>query len=282
MKGMPILRKTIRDLRWQVIGYGFGLALLAALDVSIYPSYSDQLKDFEIPEALKGFIGDSSFTTPKGFLSAEFFSFAPAVLCIFAIMAGTAALAGEEANGSLELLLAQPVSRRRLVAEKLAGLFLSTFLMLIVTSVGWLVSVPLVDIDISIVSLLWATLTIAPIVLAFLVISMWAAAVLPDRKLATGFVTLLAIASYLVAYLASVVDILEPARWVSLFHYEDGTNALTHGSHLAGYAVLLLITGIFGALTFMAFERREIGVNIGPQFRLPFQRERDAPEQSVG
>jgi hypothetical protein len=144
-----------------------------------------------------------------------------------------------------------------------------------------LVSVPLVDIDVSIVSLLWATLAIAPIVLAFLVISTWAAAVLPDRKLATGFVTLVAIASYMVAYLASVVDVLGPARWVSLFHYEDGTNALTHGSHLAGNAVLLLITGIFATFTFVAFERREIGGNTGPQIKLPFLHKRTAVEQSV-
>ncbi|MGE0056954.1 MAG: ABC transporter permease subunit [Dehalococcoidia bacterium] len=268
---LAIFFKTLRDLRWQVAGYGLGLALLAAIVIFIYPSYSSQLDDFEIPEALKGFMGEEGYTTPKGFISAEFFSFAPAVLCIFAIMAGTAALGGEEANGTLELLLAQPVSRRRLVLEKMFGLVACTFAIIIVTAVGWLLSVPFVDIDISYGALLLATAGIAPLALAFEAIALWATAALPDRKLATGIVTLVAIVSYLAAYLASVVDVLAPLRWASLFHYHDGTNALSHGLHPGGTVVLLLVTAVFAFLTLLAFERREIGSTTA-SFALPWRR----------
>lgn len=277
MSGRTVFWKSLRDLRWQVLWYGAGLALLAALVVFIYPSYSEQLQNFEIPEALKGFLGDAGYTTPEGFLSAEFFSFAPAVLIIFAIMSATNALGGEEANGTLELLLAQPVSRVRVMIEKMASLVLATVGILLITMAGWLVSVPVIELDISYADLLLATIAIAPLVFAFQAIALWATAALPDRKLATGLVTLLAVASYLAAYLAAVVDVLRPLRWVSLFHYHDGTNALTHGANLDGNAVLLGVTALFSLLAIWAFTQREIGAARGLRLPLP-RRPRDLPE----
>ena len=45
----------------------------------------------------------------------------PLLLMIAAIGAGAGAIAGEEERGTLELLLANPLSRRRLVLEKTAA-----------------------------------------------------------------------------------------------------------------------------------------------------------------
>ena len=264
-----IFRKTMRELRWQVFWYGLGLGLLAALVVFIYPSYSEQMADFEIPDALEGFTGGADYTTPEGFLSAEFFSFAPAVLCIFAIMAGTSALAGEEAAGTLELLLAQPLSRRRLVLEKIAALVSSTCLIVVVTSIGWLVSVPFVDIDISYLKLITATARMIPIVLVFEAMALWAAARIADRSLATGVVTAVAIGSYFAEYLASVVDALKPLHWLSLFYYHDGANALSRGLDPLKLAVLVVVTIFFAYQAVSAFERREIGVSATPTSRNP-------------
>jgi ABC-2 type transport system permease protein len=270
-----VFAKTLSDQRWQVFWYGLGLASLAAIVVYLYPSYSEQMADFEIPEALQGFMGEAGYTTPEGFISAEFFSFAPAVLCIFAIMAATAALGGEEATGTLDMLLAQSISRRRLLFEKIAGLAVSTLAILAVTALGWLMSVPFVDIDISYTDLFLATANIAPLLFAVEAVSLWATAAFPERKMATGLVTLGVIVSYFAAYLAEVVDSLAFLRWISVFHYHDGTNALTHGLNPAGTAVLLGMSVLFVALAAVAFERREIGVN--RDVRWPFFRRSGEP-----
>ena len=50
----------------------------------------------------------------------------PLLLLIAAIGAGARATAGEEERGTLDLLLANPISRRRLVLEKLAALAAET------------------------------------------------------------------------------------------------------------------------------------------------------------
>lgn len=262
MSPPPVFLKTLRDLRWQVVGYGVGMALMAALVVYIFPSYSKQFADIEIPEALQGFIGDADYSSAEGFLSAEFFSFAPAVFVIFAVMTGTAALAGEEAAGTLEVLLAQPISRRRLAAEKIAGLLASACIIMALVYVGWLISVPFVDIDIGYLQLASATARIVPLVWLLQMMSMWLAAAISERRTATGLITIFSVASYIVAYLGGIVDVLAPLRWTSVFFYHDGVNALSSFDP-AKFAVLIVLTVLFAFMAVKSFEAREIGVRGG-------------------
>ncbi len=263
MRLPSVFLKALRDSRWQVFWYGVGLGALGALVVYVYPSYREQLADFEIPEALRALIGEADYATAEGFLTAEFFSWAPILVVIFAIMAGTSALAGEEAAGTLDLLLAQPMSRRRLVLEKMAGFGVSACLIAAITYLGWLASVPFVDIDVSYGRLLSATFRLVPLILFFGALAMCCGAMLPDRRLATGVVTAVAVVSFFVNYLAMLVDALRPARWASVFHYQDASSALSGHVDPAKLAVLLLATALLAALTVASFEQRELGVHGG-------------------
>jgi ABC-2 type transport system permease protein len=260
LTNLNVFFKTLRDLRWQVLGYGIGLALMAALVVSVYPSYKDQLADFEVPEALQGLTGDVDYSSPEGFLSAEFVSWVPIIMLIFAIMAGTSALAGEEANGTLDLLLSQPISRRRLAFEKMAGILVTTAAITLIACFGWLASVPFVDIDIALFDLFVATLNLVPVTLTFAFLAMFLGAAMPDRRSATALVTALAVASYFVNYLAQIVDALKPLAWASPFHYYD-IDVLVAGLDGWRTLTLLLLALVFALGTLTSFERRDIGVN---------------------
>jgi ABC-2 type transport system permease protein len=258
-----VFRKTLRELRWQVVWYGLGLAALAALVVYIYPSYRQQFQDFEITEALRAQVGDVDFATPEGFLATEFFIWVPVLTVIFAIMAGTSALAGEEAEGTLDLLLAQPVSRRRLALEKMGGFTVCTFLIIATTYAGWLVSVPFVDMEVSYGRLFIATLELAPVVLVFGAAAMWCGAVFPDRKVATGVVSGFAVASYFLNYLANLVDAVQPLGWLSIFHYAGGAETMTGSFDPLNALICLVLAGVFGTLALASFERRDVGVRGG-------------------
>jgi ABC-2 type transport system permease protein len=262
MPRASIFLKAMRDLRWQVFWYGVGLASMCALVVFVYPSYRDQLASFEIPDALKPLIGDANYASGAGFLTAEFFSWGPLLGVIFAIMAGTSALGGEEAAGTLDLLLSQPISRRRLILEKMAGFAVGACLTAAIVDLGWLLSVPFVEIDVSLSTLLAATFLMVPQMLLVGAIAIWASAFLPDRKLATGFVTGVVVVSFFVNYLAELVDVLAPLRRASFFSYQNN-EVLTKGLDILDLAVLLLAAGTFALLATLAFERREIGVHGG-------------------
>jgi ABC-2 type transport system permease protein len=260
--------KALRDVRWQILLYGAGMALLAALIVAIYPSYAGQLEDLELPEALRNLFGVEDYSTPEGFLSTEFFSQTlPVLLTIFAIMQGTAALAGEEANGTLDILLAQPIGRRRLALEKTAAFLISTLLISLLICPAWAISIPAVDVEVSVWETMGATFACLPLVWAIYATALLAAAALPNRRLATGVIVAFVVASYVVNALALTVDLLSPLRWLSPFNYYNGSTVLSDGPELAGTAALLaaFLAALWLALRW--FERRDIGVDTG--LRLP-------------
>ncbi|HXH20808.1 MAG TPA: ABC transporter permease subunit [Dehalococcoidia bacterium] len=276
---LSVFGKGLRDLRWQVFWYGLGFALLAALVVYVYPSYREQLADFDIPEAFEAFLGESAdYRTAEGFLTAEFFSWAPILLVIFAIMQGTNMLAGEEAAGTMDLLLSQPLSRTRLLFEKLAAFVAGTLGIVLLTILGWALSTPFTDIEVSEVDLVIATLNLMPITLFFGAFSLMASVSLPSRGQATGVATALAVATFMLNYLASLVDLLEPLRWLSPFHYAATTTVLTNGMDWPKVAVLMALFAAFTAAAVWAFERRDIGVRAaaGLPWSLPWGRRREA------
>jgi ABC-2 type transport system permease protein len=255
---LSVFRKTLRDVRWQIVWYGLAFAVMGALEVFLYPSYSSQMKDMELPDAVKALMGGEDFTSPKGFLGAEIFSWGPAVLAVFGIMAGTSLLAGEETNGTLDVLLSQPITRTTLMLAKLAGVVAGSVLICGVIYAGWLVSVPFADIDISLLDLALATFNLALTITFFAAFSAWAGAQLSSRATATGLAVALAIASFFVSYIAELVDVVRPLRFASVFYYNGGATALTQGVQLERVAVLLALTGLFVALGLRAFNRRDL------------------------
>ena len=71
-----------------------------------------------LPDAVKTIIGND-YTSPAGYLRAEFFSLlGPILLLVYTIGGGAKAIAGEEEGRSLDLLLSTPLSRGRVVADK--------------------------------------------------------------------------------------------------------------------------------------------------------------------
>jgi ABC-2 type transport system permease protein len=251
---------------------------MAAFVVYIYPSYSGQLANFEIPEAMKAMIGNADYGTPEGFLSGELLSWAPLILVVFAVMGGTSALAGEEANGTLDLLLAQPISRTRLAIEKLVALFIATFAICALIYAGWLISVPFVDINIGLGQLAVGTANLVPLILFFESFSIWAGVALPSRGVATGVSVAIAVASYFFYYLANLVDVLRPLRWTSVFYHYHGTEVLTDGVNWGGVLLLCGLYLLFAVWAVTLFQRRDIGVST-QGLRLPWPRgSRLAPE----
>ena len=126
---LSLIRKTIRDHLRSVLGWGLGLAALTVLQLAVYPSIKSQgvrMRDLidSYPSAFKAMFGMEGvdFTTGPGYLSTETFSLlAPLMLIGLAIALGAGAIASEEERGSLDLLMASPVSRGRVLAAKALG-----------------------------------------------------------------------------------------------------------------------------------------------------------------
>ena len=255
-----IFLRAMKDQRWMVFGFGIGSALMAALLLGIYPSYSEGLKDFEVPPALQAFIGDVDIASGTGFVTAEFFSWIPILLVVYAIIQGSGVLAGEESNGTLDLLLAQPISRMRLFIEKTASILVGTLAILLLILPGWVIPYSSVEIDVGLGRLIVATVAMAPLVLAFAALALLAGTVMATRREASMAVAVLAVVSFFVNSIGIASDVLEPLRPASLFYYFHSDRIVASGVDLVGVAVLLGTAIVATGLAAIMFQKRDIGV----------------------
>ncbi len=119
------LRFFIDRRRWNIWWVVGGIAFIF-LTVSFYPAIKDQsaFNDFykDLPEGAKALIGAAGgieLTSPAGYLQSNFFAqLFPIALLIFGIAGGARAIAGAEDDGTLELMLSNPVTRLRVAVER--------------------------------------------------------------------------------------------------------------------------------------------------------------------
>ena len=126
-----LIRKTVRDHRRSTLGWGLGMAALTLMQLAVYLNVHSQgakMRDLinSYPSAFKAMFGMEGvdFTSGLGYLSTETSSLlAPLMLIGLGIALGTGAIATEEEHGTLDLLMASPVSRGRVLAAKALGSF---------------------------------------------------------------------------------------------------------------------------------------------------------------
>jgi ABC-2 type transport system permease protein len=257
----PVARWTLRDQRGGIIGLSlttFGLALMMAL---IYPSYRDSFADIEVPPVFEAFLGAAGgLGTPEGFLTAEVFSWIPIVIAVFAVVWGTGTLAGDEADGSLDLLLAQPITREALVVGKAIGLAAGLTTVTLAIVPGLLVGVALADIDIGAGPLVAATVSQVPLVLLYLAVGMFAAAALATRRAAAVVTTAALVAAYAVYLVAGAVPDLADLGRLTPLYWADASLEMVDGPQPLRWLGLTAIAVAVAAFAVALFERREIGV----------------------
>jgi ABC-2 type transport system permease protein len=73
--------------------------------------------------SMQALLGGSDLTSPVGYLNTQLFAFVlPTVLLVFGLGRGAASIAGEEEDRTLDLLLAQPLSRTTAYTAKAVAL----------------------------------------------------------------------------------------------------------------------------------------------------------------
>jgi ABC-2 type transport system permease protein len=261
-----VLLKSLRDVRRAFVWWSVGLAGLVALMVSVYPSVRDNtslnklVNDY--PEALKGFVafgGEIDYVSPAGYLGSELFSLmVPLLLLIAAIGAGARAIAGEEERGTLDLLLANPISRRRVALEKLAALVAEIVALGLVLFTALEIGSRAVALDVSTWHLAAATASAVLLALSYGALAFLIGAATGRRGKATGITAALAVAAYVLNGLAPLVGAIEPLQKASPFYYYAASDPLREGLAAGHVGVLIGIFVVVAVLVPLAFDRRDL------------------------
>ena len=265
MKG-AVLVHSVRDSRRALAWWSLGLVGLAAMMVAVFPSVrgNDSLNRLvqDYPEALKAFIafgGAVDYTSAAGYLGSELFSFmVPLLLLVAAVGAGARAIAGEEERGTLDLELANPISRRRFALEKLAAIAVELSILASVLWAALAIGTRLASMHVGLGKLAAATVVAALVALLYGALALLVGAASGRRGLAVAIPAAAAVAAYLVNVLGAIVGALEPVRPASPFYHYAAGDPLRRGLPLDHVGLLLLATVVLGLLAPLALERRDL------------------------
>lgn len=136
---LPLYSRALGDSWRSLIGWSLGVVAAVGLYVPLFPSIGGNpdvqaLLD-TLPPELVSAIGYDSIGTGAGYVHSTFYGLIGFVLIVIAATSwSTAAIAGDEETGSLELTLAHGVTRTQVVLERAAAV-LTRLLWLAVLSV---------------------------------------------------------------------------------------------------------------------------------------------------
>jgi beta-exotoxin I transport system permease protein len=271
---LSILRHSLARLSNQILWWGSSLALLAVISIPFYSSIAQQQSQVvqlmqSFPKEIMAFFGNmNDIATPVGYLTIEFFSYMPLVLGIFAVLVGSGLLASDEENGTLDLVMAYPVSRTAVFLGRLLGFIGAAAAILAITWLGMCITMIWAPLEIGWGAMALPFISLLGVVLLFGALSLLFSMLVPSRSMAASLSGLLLVASYFITSLAGINPNLESLNHFSpLRYYQSG--AAIHGLNLGWLAGLIGASILFSALAWWSFERRDIRVGGEGGWRIP-------------
>ena len=261
-----LLAKAARDQRRGVIGWGIAVAAVVLMYSSFFPSIEESAADLQayldnLPEAIRNLVAAEDYSSPVGYLQAEFFNtMGPLLVLIFAIGSGARAIAGEEEAGTLDLLLSTPVLRRQVLATKALAIAVAATVLGAVAAIVVGVVGPLFDLSVPLGDVVTACVMLALLGIAFGAIAFAVGAATGHRVIANAVAGSLAVVSLILNALGPTVDWLRPLRPLSPFRWYQEPGPLEAGFHAPNVAVLVGIVIVGYAVAFVTFDRRDLAV----------------------
>src|SRR5918995_2569395 len=126
-----IWTKTLWDQRRALLGWTIGFMAVTIIYGGFYPfastpEYADLIDN--LPAGLAEAFGWDEINTAHGYLGSTVYGIlGPVLVIIMGIAFGARAIAGNEEAGHLELLVAQPVTRTRVMVQRAVALLIATF-----------------------------------------------------------------------------------------------------------------------------------------------------------
>jgi ABC-2 type transport system permease protein len=257
--------KTFWDERHSILWWTGGSAVLSAVIIMLYPSIAvPELEELleRMPPAIQALMGEEiDLATVAGYLDLRMFTFlAPIVFLIYAIGRGTAAIAGEEHRGTMDLLLALPVQRWRIAVEKSMTMLTGLGIIGLGLWAGLVVGGIIVDVQFDISRAFQATVMGILLGMFHGGLALLIGGATGRTGLAIGVSAAAGVFGYLLQTLAPLVDWLQPFQILSPFYYYIDDSAMRNGMNLGHAMVLVVLAAILILAAATAFERRDVQV----------------------
>ncbi len=256
-----ITLKTVFEKRWSMFAWFAGLFLTTVVIMLLFPTLRDTLGKAlnEVPESMKGILGNAqTYQRINGFIDIQVLAQMVFMTIVYGIILFTGVIAGDESEGTLQTLLANPVSRTKVYFEKLAGASILLFIVNSSIFFGTLVGALIVSESVDVFRLAQACFMLYAVTLVFGVIGFSLGALTGKRGLAGALAGTLAFVSYLVTNLVPSVELLKTVNRFSPYEYFNKPSILDNGIEIKDLLILVSISVIFVVLGYFVFTKRDL------------------------
>lgn len=216
----------------------------------------------QLPEGLEvlfAFFGGGDMSTPAGFFQIETFGMmAPIMVMLVTIAISAGGVAGEESKRTMGLLLANPITRSRVIAENTWAMVFYASIVGFATFAGTALGALIAGLDMSMwnIAATCVLLTLVGIVGGALALAIGAGT---GRKSAAVWgATGVMVALHVTNSIGSVTDGLSFLQKLSPFYYYLGNDPLNKGMEWGHPVVLAAIAVALIGVSFPLFQRRDI------------------------
>ena len=266
-----VFGKGLRDSRWAILGYGLGIGLIMFVTASqVAAEFPDAASRAALaaqmqmlPDVMRGLLGEPiNIDTLGGFIAWRTLGIMPIIVGIWSLMALSGTIGREAATGSLEFVLAAPLSRTAIAVQKvgshLVALAIAMTLLGILTWASTLAFATLPGDEVSLLDALAAAWTVGLLGMVGGAVAFALSSILGrGPALAIGAVVL--VASYLVHSYASIAPAFETIEPLSYFGWTAGHRPLAGvADWLPVGGVVLLVVGLLVVGT-VTFDRSDVG-----------------------
>ncbi|MFG2090297.1 MULTISPECIES: ABC transporter permease subunit [unclassified Spirillospora] len=251
--------RTLYDNRRIFTVWAVATGLLAMMYGSFYPQITaDSLAG--VPEAMRGF-GFDDATDAAGYLQGAVFGLlVPLLATFYGAATGARMISADEESGYLDLLLAHPIGRTRLLLHRFAALAAGALAIAVTVLAAMLAIRSTAELD----TISLAGFTAQAVNLALLTILFGAlatglgAATGKSRPTVFGITAGLGVAAYALNGFAPQIG-ADRLRHLTPYHYYIGGEPLKNGLHLGDATVLAAAAIILIAAGAWRLARRDLG-----------------------
>jgi ABC-2 type transport system permease protein len=213
----------------------------------------------EFPEVLLSLFGGGDMSTPEGWYQLETFGMmAPIAVMVVTVAVGSRALAGEEENRTMGLLLANPVKRSTIVYQKTLAMILYGFGVGFSIFAGVAIGSLLGGLGMSIVNIAATSLLVTLVGLVFGALALALGAATGQVKVAVFGTVSVALILYVVNALLPFSENLSGLAKASPFYYYLGSDPLVNGMHWGHGALLVALAVLLIIGSTVLFQRRDL------------------------
>lgn len=263
-----LIARTIKSNRTALIANILICVLFVWMYVVFFPTMLDQAE--ELAAAFQGYPQsfleafnvefEHMFSTLEGFLATEHFSFVwPIILIILVLSYGGGAIAGEVDRGTIEVLLAQPLSRLRIYGAKVLSGILILLTFVFVSNLSVIPLAELYNLDYQLAN--WLTVSVLGFLfgLAIFGVCMLFSSFFSTRGKAASLTGGVIIIMYALNVVSKFKESVEGLKYLSFFHYFDSNAALIHNQIDILNVLVLLAVGVMALIIgAIVFEKRDI------------------------